>query len=59
MVHLVQGTPNPAIPVTNSTDFEAALAEAGYTMHLTLFDGDHEVPPPTLSAEIFTDALGL
>lgn len=58
-VRLVHGTSDEAIPMENSTNFEAALTEAGYPVELTPFEGGHEDPPTTLSQEIFTEALGL
>lgn len=58
-VRLTHGTSDPAIPVTNSAEFEAALADAGYDVQLTTFDGGHEDPPAELRLEIFTEVLGL
>lgn len=58
-VRLTHGTADSAIPVTVSADFEAALADAGYDVQLTTFDGDHENPPTELSLEIFREVLGL
>jgi dienelactone hydrolase len=58
-VRLVHGTADSAIPVTNSEEFEAVLADAGYDVQLTTFEGGHEDPPDQVSQEIFTQLLGL
>jgi predicted esterase len=58
-VHLVHGTADSTIPLSQSVDFKEALSDAGYDVQLTTFEGGHEDPPTTISKEVFTEALGL
>jgi len=58
-VRLVHGTADQAIPVSNSTDFEAALADAGYDVQLTTYQRGHVDPPAEVSQAVFTEVLGL
>lgn len=43
-VRLLHADPDPIIPYENSVGFENVLAEAGYDVELTEFDGGHSVP---------------
>jgi dienelactone hydrolase len=43
-VRLLHADPDSIIPYENSVGFEAVLAEAGYDVELTKFDGGHIVP---------------
>jgi predicted esterase len=58
-VRLIHGTVDQTIPMENSVEFEAALADAGYDVELTTFDGGHQTPPPERSLEVFKEVLGL
>lgn len=58
-VRLLHGTADQAIPVSNSTAFEAALADAGYDVQLTTYQRGHEDPPAEVSQAVFTEVLGL
>jgi hypothetical protein len=56
-VRLFHDPADPAIPITVSEDFEAALAAAGYDVQLATFDGGHNFPPKELSLEVLTEIL--
>jgi dienelactone hydrolase len=58
-VRLAHATDDPAIPMTVSTDFEAALTAAGYDVQLTTFEGGHDAPPADIGLEIYADLIGL
>jgi len=59
VVRLFHGTRDPAIPVTVSTDFEAALAAAGYDVQLTTFEGGHSFAPKDIGLGVLMEVLGL
>lgn len=56
-VRLFHDPADPAIPITVSEDFEAALAAAGYDVQLATFDGGHNFPPKELSLEALMEIL--
>lgn len=46
-------------PLTNSVDFERALANAGYDVQLTSFEGGHHAPSIEISLQVLNEVLGL
>jgi hypothetical protein len=58
-VRLTHATDDPAIPMTVSTDFEAALTDAGYDVQLATYEGGHNAPPVDIGLPIYTELLGL
>lgn len=58
-VRLTHATDDPAIPMTVSEDFEAVLADAGYDVQLTTYEGGHDAPPSDIGLPIYTELLGL
>jgi hypothetical protein len=59
VVRLFHGTRDKAIPTTVSEDFAAALADAGYDVQYTPFDGGHDAPPAELGLPVYLELLGL
>lgn len=58
-VRLTHATDDPAIPMTVSTDFEAALADAGYDVQLTTYEGGHRAPPADIGLPLYIELLSL
>ncbi len=56
-VRLFHDPADPAIPMTVSEDFEAALADAAYDVQLTSFTGGHNFPPKEISFDVFMEVL--
>ena len=57
-VRLFHGADDEWIPSENSAGFAAALADAGYDVEFTTFDGGHETPPSELSLPAVMEVLG-
>jgi dienelactone hydrolase len=58
-VRLFYGVNDPAIPITVSTDFEAALADDGYDVQLTTYEGRHSPPPADIGLGLYKEQNGL
>jgi hypothetical protein len=56
-VRLFHDPADPAIPLENSTMFEAVLAEAGYDVAVIEFDGGHSYPQAELVVPVLMEVL--
>ncbi len=57
-VRLIHGTDDDLIVLERSAEFESALADAGYDVSLTTFDGGHVEPPAELVLSTIMEVLG-